>query len=670
MATNSVTSIKPHISALTCPDELRKLPGWLIWRYEHIEGEPKPRKVPYYTGGGKRWGVHGRTEDRNQLTTFDAARAAAARRGFDGVGLALMPEFNIVALDFDKCIAQGGVHPEVEALVSGTYAEYSPSGEGVRAFMRGQLGNNKSPLKGNAYGFETFSTKGFVTFTGNVLDITELLGAENTLLDLSDQVRALCIQRFGARKVDEHFSDDPLMDYEPPIGLTADQIRECLEVLDADCDHNTWLQVGMAIHHESGGESFDLWDEWSAKGSKYPGEEALQKRWDSFGQGGGKLVTARSLLKLAQENGAYINSEVASAAEFDALADELGTEPNEPQTKRDRFQVIPAGEFSRGKRPEWIIKGLMPQAELVVMFGESGSGKSFVALDMACAIAQGKAWRNLKTRQGRVVYIAAEGGGGFRNRLSAYQHHNKVDLDQLPFGIIHAAPNFLQKTDAVDVAKAIVAAGKCDVVIVDTFAQVTPGANENAAEDIGKALAHCKGIHRATGAVVVLVHHAGKDTSKGSRGWSGLRAAADAEIEVVRTVAGRYIRVSKQKDGDDQGEWGFDLEVVPIGLDEDGDVIDSCVVVEAAVPTMGKHGKTKKLGEWEQMVYDVVSEFALAQSEGIEMTAVLDEVIERRPKPENGKRDTRRQLARRALLALCEGDDAPFFLEDGCVSVL
>lgn len=667
MATNSVTSIKPHISALTCPDALRNLQGWLVWRYEHPPGAPKPRKVPYYTNGGRRHGVQGRPEDRQQLTTFDAAKSAAARRGFDGVGLALMPEFGIVALDFDNCMSGGGVHPDVLDLISGTYAEFSPSGEGVRAFMRGQLGNSKSNNTGT-WGFETFSTKGFVTFTGNRLDITDLLGAENLVAEVNQEVIDLCRKRFGERTRESSIVDnsDPLMDHEPRVGLTVDQIREALDVLPKDLTYDEWLAIGMAIHHETEGEGFEIWDEWSQTSDKYSSREYGLARWESFGRGGHRPVTARSLLKLAHANGAHIQTDVASAEEFDAVADQTDQEPS-----KLRYQVVQAGEFAAGKAPGWIVKGLIPMAELVVMFGESGSGKSFLCLDIVAAIARGVEWRGCKTKKGRVIYIAAEGGGGFRKRLAAYAIHNAVDLHTIDLGIINAAPNFLQKTDAVDVAKAIVGTtGRADVVVVDTFAQVTPGANENSAEDIGKAIAHCKGIHRATGAVVILVHHSGKDASKGSRGWSGLRAAADAEIEVVRTVAGRYVRVSKQKDGDDQGEWGFDLETVAVGVDEDGDVVDSCVVVETAVPVMGKGGKGgKKLGQWEQLVYDVISEIGLAQNT-MDMTDVLDEVVDRKPKPEAGKKDTRRQHAKRALLALCEGDEAPFFLEDGCITIL
>lgn len=659
---NAVAQIKPHVASIEAPDALRTLPGWLVWRYEHEEGESKPRKIPYYTNGGRRHGVQGRPEDRQQLTTFDAARAAAARRGYDGVGLALMPEFGVVALDFDNCVAGGGVLPEVEQIISGTYAEYSPSGEGVRAFFKGNLGNHKD-ITADPYGFETFSTKGFVTFTGNRLDCTDLLGTDNTVLDVNVGVKDLCTRRFGKRTQDVA---DPLLDFEPAVGLSPEQIRECLDVIDPDSAHDTWLHIGMALHHETEGQGFTLWDEWSAQGSKYPGEDTLRKRWDSFGELQGRPVTARSLVKLAHENGAHINTSLASASDFDAVADSPV-----PTLDKIRFPVVPAGEFSRGQRPGWIMKGIIPRAELVVLFGESGSGKSFLALDMLAAIARGINWRGHKTTQGRVVYIAAEGGGGFRNRLEAYQNHHNCNLDDVDFGIIHAAPNFLQKTDAIDVSKSILIGGKADVVVIDTFAQVTPGANENAAEDIGKALAHCKGIHRATGACVILVHHAGKDASKGARGWSGLKAAADAEIEVIRALGGRMVRVSKQKDGDDNGEWGFELKQVPIGMDEDGDVIDSCVVVEAGIPLTGRPGDNRKrIGPWERLVLEVVGEIALGQNTGIEIKAVIDEALVRAPAPEEGKRDTRKQRIRRALLALCDGDDAPYFLEDDCISVL
>jgi energy-coupling factor transporter ATP-binding protein EcfA2 len=655
---NTVTSIE-HIAHITCPDALRDLPGWLIWRYEPNDNPGgKPRKVPYYANGGRRVGVQGRPEDREALTSFDAARAAAARRGFDGVGLAPLSDFGVVALDFDNCVSAGTIHPEVLDLLSTSYAEYSPSGNGIRAFFRGQLGNLKA--HGEPFGFETFSSKGFVTFTGNVLPSTEILGNANEIAPVDQPVLALVAKRFKRElEANTHTGSDD----SPPVGLTPSQVDQCLEVLPPDLDYDQWVQVGMALHHETQGTGFELWDAWSQRSSKYTSREYGLARWNSFGRGAGPTVTARSLVHLANEHGAHIDlNGPASAEDFDAIVEPSGA-PKEDRAKR--FQPVSVAEFASRPPPSWIIKGVLPKAELVVLYGESGSGKSFLALQLAGAIARGVEWRGRRVKQGRVVYIAAEGAGGFRNRCVAYAQAEGIPLSDLPLDIIADAPNLLLKDDALDVARAI---GRADVVVVDTWAQVTPGGNENAGEDMGKALAHCKGIKRATGAVVVLVHHSGKDASKGARGWSGLRAAADAELEVIRSPAGRSMRTAKQKDGADDLEWGFALETVELGMDEDGDPITSCIVVDAQVPSAKV---LRTMGPKEQIVNEVIQEMAKAQTKGIEVTAVIVEAVKRMAAPVDGKRDTRKQHARRALESLCHGDDAPYWLhDDGTVEVV
>lgn len=192
---SNVAHITPHLRNVEAPAAIRDLPAWVLWRFEAVPGGGKPRKVPYYANGGKRHGEQGGPKDVANLVTFDAAKAAAARRGFDGVGFAALPQFNICALDFDNCIADGRIHPQVEALLADSYAEYSPSGQGIRVFFKGDLGNGKA-LRDGPYGMECFSTRGFVTFTGNVLDITELLGNTDTVVPLPDEVYQLHAERF------------------------------------------------------------------------------------------------------------------------------------------------------------------------------------------------------------------------------------------------------------------------------------------------------------------------------------------------------------------------------------------------------------------------------------------------------------------------------------------
>ncbi|MBV2180968.1 MAG: AAA family ATPase [Castellaniella sp.] len=640
------------------PEPLQDLPGWLVWKYEQNAGG-KPRKVPYYAKSGtRRKGIQGSPSDRRELVDFATAREVAQQRGFDGVGLALMPEFGIVALDFDDCVADGAVRPDVEALVSGTYAEFSPSGHGVRAFMRGNLGDHKDTSeKDGRFKIEVFSTKGFVTFTGRPLPVTEFLGG--AVVDVSDQVQALAAERFGQRQVN---ADAAHVSNAAPLGLTPQQIADCLAVLDPDMGHDDWRNVGMALHHETSGEGFAYWDDWSAEAeAKYPGTDSLRQRWDSFGQGHqGQPVTARTLVHMANQNGAGVVPPAAGLDDFD----DLDAEPATDERSKLRFEVIPAADFVRQPIPGWIIKGVIPRADVVMVYGASGAGKSFLVLDMAAAIARGLDWRGHKTKQGRVVYIAAEGAGGFRKRVRAYEQHNGVPLTN--FGVIDAAPNFLQKPDAVAVARSVVASGGASLVVVDTLAQVTPGANENASDDMTAALAHCRAIGRATGAVVLLVHHAGKDESRGARGWSGLRAAVDAEIEVSRPqeTGPRLARSTKQKDGEDGVAWGFDLAVVHIGEDEDGDPITSCVVVPTEAPKPAP--KRKPMGVWEQRALDALSELMLGGEAAA--SQVVQHMVQHTITPESGKRDRRREYARQGLEAVCRGGHG-FTLENDQVTV-
>lgn len=647
----NVATIKPNLNAIEAPDEMRNLPAWLVWRFEYHEGEDKPRKVPYYTSGARRSGVQGRPEDRQQLTTFDAARTQAARRGFDGVGFVPMPEFNICALDFDHCVTNGQLHPDLEPIVTGTYAEYSPSGTGVRAFVKGQYGNSKS--RDGAYGFEVFSSKGFVTVTGNRLDIVDILGNDNTVAELDGPVRALCAQRFAREPGEIHASPGE------PVGLASSQIESLLVALDPDMGHDDWLAVGMGLHHETRGEGFDYWADWSELGSKFPGREVLLQRWSSFGRNHERTVTIRTAMKMA---GMSANTP-ASAEEFESLVE--ADTPEAATGEQPRFLFEPVGTFASTKALPWIIKGVLPKAGLGVVYGASGSGKSFAVLDMGMAIARGVEWRGRRVRQGRVAYIAAEGADGFRKRLAAYAMHHGVDLASVPMTVLNGAPNLLEKQDAVDVAKGIRASGGADLIVVDTFAQVTPGSNENAGEDVGRALGYCRRIHEVTGAMVLLIHHAGKDASKGARGWSGLRAACDAEIEVVREGDARALRLTKSKDGEDGLEWGFALEVVQVDVDEDLDAITSCVVVESSAPVVGA-GPARKLGKNEKVVNEVLQEMAIAQTAGIEVGPVLAEAARRimvRDGLESDKKGNCRSNARRALTRLCEGDDAPYWLD-------
>jgi len=425
-----------------------------------------------------------------------------------------------------------------------------------------------------------------------------------------------------------------------PLGLSRNDARKLLSQLNHEMPFPEWINVGFALHHEfrGGRIGFDLWDEWSAGAMKYQGSEDLAKHWATFGRTTGPQVTARSLMRQVG---------IDSVHDLDVMA--IGA-PADSATKL-KFSITPAGSFAAAQSPGWVIKGVLPKAELAVVYGESGAGKSFVLIDMMCAIARGAPWRGLRVKQGRVVYVCAEGAEGFRKRLSAYGMYHGIDLDEIPLGVISDVPNLLQHDDKT-IAKQVEAWGGADIIVFDTLAQSTPGSNENASDGMGKAIEHCKRLHKATGALVVLVAHSGKDSSRGVRGWSGIKGAADVQIEVVRSGADRTIRIDKQKDGMDGGEFGFRLRTVVVGQDEDGDDVTSCVIEHTAAVPKNQRKKEPK-GDKQKLVMRMAREL-VESGEGrrLAVNSLIEACVDQVPRDPQAKCDNRRRDFMRAIEAL------------------
>ena len=149
------------------PTDLRHHKAWVLWKFERDSDKDKPRKVPYYIDGRRRSGVQGCGADRSALATYDRAAAQFQRGGYAGIGLAILPEWGLVALDFDKVVVDGQIQQDVQNLIDITYSEFSPSGTGVRAIFLGTVPANRKDNSPTApFQVEFFSSKGFVTVTG------------------------------------------------------------------------------------------------------------------------------------------------------------------------------------------------------------------------------------------------------------------------------------------------------------------------------------------------------------------------------------------------------------------------------------------------------------------------------------------------------------------------
>jgi hypothetical protein len=231
-----------------------------------------------------------------------------------------------------------------------------------------------------------------------------------------------------------------------------------------------------------------------------------------------------------------------------------------------------------------LVKGILGEGLLAVAYGQPGSGKSFLVLDLALHVALGTDWFGRKVRRGAVLYVAAEGGGGWYNRAAAFCKHHGVDRRRTPFAFILVPVNLGPLGG--DAASIIKAAEKLKdrsqeevvLIVIDTLARAMAGGNENDAVDMGRFVAHCDDIRRATEATVLIVHHTGKNAAAGARGHSTLLGAIDVELEIESNDTGRLIRLTKVRDGNSGRELGFKLVPKTVGQDEDGDDITSCIV--------------------------------------------------------------------------------------------
>lgn len=252
-----------------------------------------------------------------------------------------------------------------------------------------------------------------------------------------------------------------------------------------------------------------------------------------------------------------------------------------------------------------LVEGLLTPAGASVVYGASNCGKTFFASDLAFHVALGLPWRDRHVEQGAVIYVAAEGGFGIRNRIAAFRKHHEI-TERVPFALLASNVNMLDPEADTEplmqmIEQAAARAGMpVRLVVLDTLARVMAGGDENSGADMGRLVANIDRIRSATGAHVMLIHHSGKDAAKGARGHSSLRAAVDTEIEVtkddVTDVA--CASVVKQRDLEKAGEFSFKLQSVTLGTNPRGKWVTSCVVE----PTEGggQRGTKPKLSPLER----------------------------------------------------------------------
>lgn len=530
----------PHrMSAIqNIPDELKRIDRWVTWSYQSRGTGSKPTKIPY---NPKVHVKRASSTDPATWGTFDqAVSAVQSNSNFAGVGIVLDGS-GLVGVDLDACIVDGEIDPAALALMDelgAQYIEKSPSGNGLRAF--GYV-NDEAAIQGtngllNGLKVELYADKRYLTVTGDSVKHGAIVQLKK-FKETADQIR-------GRMKVDA--TSGSLVSVPK-----AERFRRMLGgVLSGTVYHDNLRDMAASL---------------TASGLNQEEVEDLLYTLMDAGNGprDGRWAERRHQIPSLVESARH----KFAAEGFSDVIDKAKPDAS-------RYKLLKTKDLRSLPMPQWRVKNILPATGLAAIYGPSGSGKSFLAFDLAARIATGKAWFGFRVKEAPVVYVGLEGESGFKLRAQAMEEYWRCDLGE-KFSLVLQPFKIIKAQDIADLSESVLMKS---VIFIDTLNRSAPEADENSSQDMGQIIEGAKELQARTDGLVVVIHHTGKEASRGLRGHSSLVASLDASIEVTRKGGQRGWQLTKSKEGVDGDPHSFSLEVVNLGFDEDGDALTSCAV--------------------------------------------------------------------------------------------
>lgn len=263
-------------------------------------------------------------------------------------------------------------------------------------------------------------------------------------------------------------------------------------------------------------------------------------------------------------------------------------------------------EFMRRDRSQTpLVEGVIADGELAMLFGESGVGKSFAALDLALCIASGEPWMGRKVAQGPVVYLPSEGFDGFQARIQAWFEHRRIGSAGVPLHVgayeiaLNNEKDFAElESDLDDMRR------KPKLIVIDTLTGMTNQIDQNSAKDMAAFAETCKMLKLITGAAVLVVHHSGHKDKGRSKGAVDLWAACDQVLGMSRVGRDGVLSIRCAKS---RNVAPFDDIHVRLQPCE-----PAAVLVEAAEPAKGE---TAVVSRGDRIFREVVGSAPIAESD-------------------------------------------------------
>ena len=264
------------------PRELKSIPRWTVWKF--MERNGRKTKIPMQTNG-----TTASSTNPEHWSDYFSVEEAYSTNKFDGVGFVFNGD-GMVGIDIDKCIdSTGKMSPLARDILDHVkgYAEISPSGTGFKIFTRANIERSQ---KSDELGLEIYNTSRYFTVTGNVIDTHQEIPQ-------SEQDIQFIFDKYFPKRTTTTRTGDATPD--PKYDLV--KAEELLKHIDPDDGYDTWLKVGMALHHQFEGdvEAEELWDRWSQQGAKYDGQ--CSYKWTTFEGYQHERATIGTIIYLAKQ---------------------------------------------------------------------------------------------------------------------------------------------------------------------------------------------------------------------------------------------------------------------------------------------------------------------------------------------------------------------------------
>lgn len=215
---------------------------------------------------------------------------------------------------------------------------------------------------------------------------------------------------------------------------------------------------------------------------------------------------------------------------------------------------------------EPLIYGVLDKRTVNIVAGWRASFKSFLVLDFALCLATGKPWLDRQAQRAKhVLYVVGEGAYGLDKRVSAWEVAWRRDTSTAPITFMEARDLWRGGRPYLYDVEAVCRSLGADVLIFDTLSTVFPGADDNSSADMPALVGALTDTRGEIDGTVILVHHTGKDQSRGARGHSSLEGNVDQVLAV--SAEERLVTLKPSKVKDEDGSWQMMLraKVVTIG---------------------------------------------------------------------------------------------------------